>query len=202
MESAAQPRLRDYDHAQHNTDGAYAPDMRISIARNWQLTKLGGRPSKNLLASVSCTAVFERLARAVAHAVRSGGRCGAADAALISSHPDLDLALSAVPDDAGWLALRAANYSWQRSIKLTDDLMVSALAYRDQLAAEKAAAIADRHRADKVPPSGQPEPKTDGGIARTTMPPKTTDEEMRLMEAAMDAMAENDLVVEDDEGQS
>lgn len=199
-----QPRgKRTYDPERHNQDGCYPPDHLIFTSRNWLRHRIAGRPSLNSLGAQTMTAGYERTARALARVIRGEGRLApASDIAIVKSHADLDLALSAVTNADGWADLQRKARGWQRTLGLLDALIDSAAAYRAQLAAERAAPPPPPVARVEQLPSTRAEPTP---AVRTAAPPAPrpapSAAELAAMEAAMDDMLAGETVpvIEDDD---
>lgn len=176
-------RFKDLDHAVHNKDSAYASTDRIQVGRAHFKAPVGvGRPCRNVLYDWRTTEVTLALARAVGYVVRRKGKCPCRKTArLISSWPDLDLALASVPDAAGWELLTRRASGFAATLKLTDSLMHSSALYREQIAKE-----ANRVR----PPEARVEqlPQTVSAAMATMVPMTTADREKAAMDATLDQM--------------
>jgi len=189
-------KYRDLDHAVHNRDGAYKSDDRIQCGRNHYKAPVGvGRPAKNCLYDQQTTEVTLSLARAVGYVVRRSGKCPCPKTArLISSWPDLDLALASVPDNESWEALKRKAKGFAATVRLTDSLLHSAKLYREQLATERKGVAQDGDLKPKPRVEPLPNrPKLSLRQADTEAAAKPTadarEREQALMDAAMHEMA-------------
>jgi len=171
-------RFRDLDHAVHNKDSAYASTDRIQVGRAHFKAPVGvGRPCRNVLYDWQTTEVTLALARAVGYVVRRKGKCPCGKTArLISSWPDLDLALASVPDDVGWELLKKRAAGFAATVKLTDSLMHSSALYREQIAKEANRVRPPEARVEQLPQMATVAPKTAG------------DREKAAMDATLDQM--------------
>lgn len=162
MKGGDHGRAPSLDPAVHDTDGACG-EYRIVLRRDWLRTRLPGRLLRSPLYPVGMTAVHHAVARAVGHVVRDRGKLrSAAVAAVISSHPPLDVffACVAADDHAAWDMIGRAARGWLGLLQFADKAYRSGQAYIDGLDAE----AAETAPADGDEPDGGYMPDDDGII--------------------------------------